>query len=124
MLPPVDRCEIREALQLDAALGGAGYNRSGERVFAVSFDGGGGGEQFLLGDGSRGNDIRQARFAFCQRPGLIHDHHLHLFHPLHRRSLFTPSPRGRGGAALFDVGYLLRRFYSNVPRRTTTAMPK
>ena len=27
-------------------------------------------------------------------------------------------------AALFDVGYLLRRFYSNVPRRTTTAMPK
>ena len=36
-----------------------------------------------------GNDMRQARFAFCQRAGLIHDHRLHLFHPLHRRSLFN-----------------------------------
>ena len=94
--PPIDvaadaaaggRCEIRDVRRLDAALGGAAHDRGGERMLAVRFDGGGGGEQFLLGDRSRGNDVRQARFAFGQRAGLIHDQRVHLFHPLDRRGV-------------------------------------
>ena len=71
--PPIDfasdtaasgRFEVSDVRRLNATLGRAAHDRGSERMFAIRFDGRSSHEQLLLGDRRRGNDVRQARFAF------------------------------------------------------------
>ena len=82
------RCEVADVRLLNATLSRAAHDRGSERMFAVRFDGGSDREQLLLGNPRRGDDVRQARFAFGERARFVHDQRVHFFHPLDGRSVF------------------------------------
>ena len=92
------RFKILDLRRLDAALSGAGYNRGGERMFAIRFDGGGSHSSSCSENGAAGITFVRRGLPSVSVPVLSTTSVSDLFHSLNGGGVFDENAGLRAAA--------------------------